>query len=481
VSRLYRSALYLEIEAIPEFAECAAGGERVQAPGGASTLAALRGADHLDYAEVMATKRPVLERLHRHFATRHRDRHTPRGRAYADYLAREGEPLDDFAAFSALAESFSRQNPDRRDWHRWPAAYRSPRSAAVSGFRRENPEALDFHRWVQFELDRQLGEAARRARERRLSVGLYTDLALGSDSRGSDAWAFPGLFAENASAGAPPDEFSAQGQDWAFPPLDPHRLRRGSYDYWIRLLRAAFAHAGALRIDHAMGLARLYWIPKGRPATEGAYIRYPEADLLGILALESHRHGALVIGEDLGTVPRGLVARLARRGILSSRVLYFERAGGSFRSSRSYSNRALVSANTHDLVPLAGFLSGRDLEMRRRVGQLESDGDLREAMRERDLSSQALFRRLEVEGVLQRGTRPPSAAQFAVAVAAFLSRTPAPLVAIALDDLGGEEEPVNLPGVGPDRHPSWTRRMKLELEALASSPEARAGLRAARR
>jgi len=481
VSRLFRSPLYLELEVIPELAECKSAGERVEPPGGAAELAALRGATQLDYARVMAAKRPVLQQLHRRFAARHRERPTERGRAYADYLAREGEPLDDFASFLALAEHFSRLDPTGRDWHRWPSAYRSPGSPAVARFRAENPEAIDFHRWVQFELDRQLGQAARSASEQQLAVGLYADLALGSAGSGSDAWSFPGLFAEGASVGAPPDEFATHGQDWAFPPLDPQRLRRQAYGYWIRLLRAAFAHTGALRIDHAMGLSRLYWIPTGRPATEGAYVRYPETDLLGILALESRRHGALVIAEDLGTVPRGLPSRLARRGVLSSRVLYFERENGSFRASRRYSPRALASANTHDLVPLAGFLSGRDLELRRRVGQIDSDRALEEARSERERELRALLRRLEAEGLLEPGAPRPAPAKFAAAVSAFLGRTPAPLVALSLDDLGGEEEPVNLPDVGPEHHPSWTRRMQLELEALAASPEARATLRAARR
>jgi 4-alpha-glucanotransferase len=227
-----------------------------------------------------------------------------------------------------------------------------------------------------------------------------------------------------------------------------------------------------------MGLARLYWIPAGRPAREGAYVRYPAEDLLGILALESRRAGALVVAEDLGTVPRAFAARLARRAILSSRVLYFERRGGAFRPARSYSRRAIVTANTHDLVPLAGFASGRDLELRRRAGAIASDAALAAARRERAATARALARRLAAEGCLAPGADLPSGPALCAAIVSFLCRTPAPLVGITLDDLAGETDPVNLPGVGPDRHPSWTRRMTLPVERLGSDAGVRAELAA---
>jgi 4-alpha-glucanotransferase len=311
-----------------------------------------------------------------------------------------------------------------------------------------------------------------------MPIGVYGDLAIGSSAGGSDTWAFPDLFADGANVGAPPDEFATSGQDWGLPPIDPHRLRAQAYGYWIRVLRSAFAHVGAIRIDHIMGLFRLYWIPEGLPATEGAYVRYPGRDLMGILALESQRSGALVIGEDLGTVPRGLAARLARRGILSSRVLYFERRGTSFRPSKRYSARALATANTHDLAPLAGFLSGRDLRLRREAGQIATDEALDAQLRVRDRDRDALCRRLAVEGLLPSGPAPPHPDRFAAAVTAFLCRTPAPLVGLSLDDLVGETEPVNLPGVAGSDHPSWTRRMRVPLQQLSSNPCARASLQA---
>jgi 4-alpha-glucanotransferase len=477
ISRLHRSLLYLEIAAIPELDACPAARERIASPEFAETLEQLRAATRLDYERVAEAKRPVLELLHRTFATQHRDAETPRGREYRRYLERGDRALRDFATFVAL-DAHLGHGFRKRGWPGWPLRYRSPDSPAVQRFRREHAESVDFHRWVQFELDRQLGETAGTARSLGLPIGIYGDLAIGSSSGGSDTWAFPGLFAEGANAGAPPDRFAKAGQDWGFPPIDPHRLRAQSYRYWIRMLRSAFAHAGALRIDHIMGLFRLYWVPAGEAATEGAYVRYPARDLLGILALESQRSGALVIGEDLGTVPRGLASRLARWGILSSRVLYFERRGGSFRPSKRYSRRALVTANTHDLAPLAGFLSGRDLLLRREAGQISSDEELETLQLERARECDALRRRLVSEGLLPSGAAPLDPDQFAAAVTEFLCRTPAPLVGLSLDDLVGEIEPVNLPGVAASHHRSWTRRMQVSLQALSSHPVVRASLQA---
>jgi 4-alpha-glucanotransferase len=477
ISRLYRSLLYLEIDAVPELSSCSAARERVASREYAQTLERLRAASQLDYEQVVAAKREVLELLHGSFATQHRGADTPRGRDYQRYLEQGGRTLRDFASFLALAEHLA-PAPQEPGWRSWPAQYQRPDSAAVHRFREEHSESVDFHSWVQFELDRQLQETAGVVRSLGLPIGIYGDLAIGSSTGGSDTWTFPDLFAEEANVGAPPDEFAPAGQNWGFPPLDPHRLRAQSYRYWIRMLRCAFAHAGALRIDHVMGLFRLYWIPRDHAATEGAYVRYPARDLLGILALESQRSGALVVGEDLGTVPRGLAARLARWGILSSRVLYFERRGGSFRSSKRYSRRSLVTANTHDLAPLAGFVSGRDLLLRRRAEQIASDEELDVLQSRRDRDCAALRRRLVSEGLLPSGASGLDLDQLAPAVTKFLCRAPAPLVGLSLDDLVGETEPVNLPGVDASHHRSWTRRMQVSLDELPRNPLVRTSLRA---
>ncbi len=473
VSRLFYNSAYLDIAAVPEFAECGEACALADSPEYCEALARLRTAKFVDYDAVMALKRPVLGLLHRTFEERHGRSTTERGRAYATFIGRHGPPLEDFATFLALSQHLGTQG--QRDWRAWPADYRDPRSAAVRQFRRSHRAEIDLQMWIQFELDRQLGAAA--ASARRLPIGLYGDLAIGSAADGSDAWAFPGLFLSGAHVGSPPDDYSIVGQDWGLPPVDPRRLREDHYRYWILLLRSSLRHMGALRIDHVMGLFRQYWVPAGRPATEGAYVRYPANDLLGILALESQRHRALIIGEDLGTVPHALPSVLARWGILSSRVLYFQKdRRGRFRPSRTYSKRALVTANTHDQPPLAGYWAGRDIEQRREAGELASEEQLAAARAARAQERRALIARLAAERCLDSRRAPDSHSELCAAVHAFLSRTPAPLVGIRLDDLSGETESVNLPGIGMDRHQNWSRRLDHSLEQLQDDPEVRRAL-----
>ena len=471
-SRIWQNVLYIDVESVPELADCAPARARIAS----APIAKLRAAPSLDYEAVLDAKLSVLRELHACFARRERVRESERGRAFAEFCSQGGQALQDFARFEALHAELGEP-----DWRRWPERYRDPRSAAVNAFAAEHADELELHAWLQFELAAQLERAARAGRDAGLALGLVKDLAIGSAADSADAWSNPGLFAHGASLGAPPDAYAADGQDWGLPPLVPDRLRDQGYTYLRHVLKAAFRSAGALRVDHVMGLARLFWIPAGRPGSEGAYVRQPQDELLGILALESRRARALVIGEDLGTVPRELGPELASFGILSTRVLCFERNGPRFRASRNYPARALVLATTHDLPPLAGYLAGRDLELRLALGGDPSDAALAGAKRERAKARDALVATLQDEGDLPGAAQPVDDATLGSAVNAFLARTPARLTAISLDDLVGETEPLNLPGVSVQRHRSWSRRMQRTLEDIAADPRIRAELaRAAR-
>jgi 4-alpha-glucanotransferase len=480
VSRLFRNVLYLDVEAVPELAECAEAREMLASTAVQRELQVLRASERVEYERVMALKRPLLELLHRTFVREHAAGGDARGNAYARYLERQGEALIAFATFLALDAHFGARAAAAgtgaatrdSDWHDWPAPYRDPRSREVAAFRESHRAEVDFHCWLQFELDRQLGAAAAAGERAGLAVGLYQDLAIGTSGDGSDSWAFPGLFVRGASIGAPPDDLAPQGQNWALPPVDPRRLRRDGYRYWTLLLRTALGHAGAVRIDHVMGLFRQFWIPEGRPGSAGAYVRFPAGDLLGILALESGRHRALVVGEDLGTVPPEVPRALRRWNILSSRVLYFERTRrGGFRRAASFEPLALATANTHDLVPLAGFWAGRDIALRRALGLIASDEAAEVAYAERARTRSALLRRLVADRALPAGgAGGRDVALLPGAVHAFLCKTPAVLVGLSLDDLVGETDPVNLPGVEPAVYPSWTRRLRVPLEALPDDP-----------
>jgi 4-alpha-glucanotransferase len=474
-SRIWRNVLYLDVEAVPEWRGCEAARAHAAKPAFAAELARLRGAGAIDHAAVLDAKLPVLRLLFACFQAARRERPAnPRASAFAAFVAREGALLRDFATWEALADHFAaRPGAPATDWRRWPEPFRSPGSPAVAAFCAAHADEVELRAWLQFELLEQLGRAAAAGRDAGLAIGLYQDLAVGSAADSADTWMAPALFAQGVSVGAPPDDYAPDGQDWGFPPLDPHRSRADGHRFFAALLRAGFAHAGALRIDHAMGLLRLFWIPTGRPGGEGTYVRYPVDELLGVLALESRRAGALAIAEDLGTVPDEFRPLLRDWGVLSSAVLYFERDGAVPRPSQRVSAHALATVQTHDLAPLAGFLDGTDLRLRRAVGQLADDAALAAAQAERAAEVAAWIARLREEGLLApEGT--PDAAAIAVALHAFLARTPAPLVGVALDDLGGEREPVNVPGVPVERHRSWSRRMRLPLDEIAADPLARA-------
>jgi 4-alpha-glucanotransferase len=478
ISRVFRNVLYLDVEAVPELVDSEEARVLLASPVMRERLEALRAASHVDYAGVMSAKREVLEALHRAF--RARPAGDGRRSAYDAWAAAQGDALERFATFQALDEHFRPQGCGW--WPEWPADVRDPRGPGVAVFRAAHAERVDFHRWCQFELDRQLGAAAAHARALGLPVGLYEDLAIGASPAGSDVWSEPDLFLRDVSVGAPPDPLGPEGQNWGLPAVDPRRLRARGYDFWAALVRNALRHAGALRIDHVLGLFRQFWIPTGMSGAEGAYVRFPSHDLLGVLALESVRANALVVGEDLGTVPEDVPPALARWGVLSSKVLVFEReSDGGFRPPRVYPRMALATANTHDLAPLAGWWTGRDLARRRDVGLLPSDEAAAGAAAERARERAALLRLLVDEALLPPEVLDADApavdeARLRGAVHALLRRTPSWLVGLSLEDLVGEAEPVNVPGVGTDRFPAWQRRLSVSIEGLIDDPRVRRAL-----
>lgn len=474
LSRLFRNPLYLDVEAVPEWRDTPA--VRRLAERGARERERLDAAPRIDHERVAARQRRLLEGLHRSFRERHAHSDGPRGRSYARFVRAGGDALRDFATFCALDDHFAARGGGR-DWRDWPAAYRAPGSHEVARYRARHAREVDLQLFLQFELDRQLSRVAAAARRAGLALGLYCDLALGSAPSGFDTWAFADRFVDGVSIGAPPDAYAQAGQDWGLPPLHPRRLLDRDAAFWRLLLRANLARVGALRIDHVLGLLRQFWIPRGASARSGAYVRFPAVALLAVLADESRRAGAAVVGEDLGTVPRGLPPLLERFGVLSSRVLLFERDRGGFRAARRYPRRALATAGTHDLPPLAAWWDGDDLALRAELGLLPPRG-LARAREERAAERRALVWRLRAEGTL-RGASEPSFAALRAAVHGFLCRTPSALAGLSLDDLAGERVPVNVPGVPQSQHPSWTRRMQRSLGEIARDGDVERELAAA--
>ena len=466
VSRLWRNPVYIDVDRVPELI-IGRSADRLRTPEIEAALAPLRESSRVEYEQAWAMKSLALDRLFDAFLDL-RSRHAthPRVLAFNEFVERGARWLDDYATWMAIAESRHEWN-----WKTWPAELQDCRSEAVKRFASAHSRRVDFHKWAQFELDRQLGEVAAGCKENGMEVGLYQDLAVGSSGTGSDAWAHRQLFRDGASIGAPPDPYSDFGQNWGMPPIDPRALQRDRYRYFIQLVRSGFRHAGALRMDHVMGLFRLFWIPEGATGREGAYVKYPAEDLLGILALESQRHNALVVGEDLGVVPPEVPPAMEKWGMLSSKVLYFEREdGGGFKPQSSYPELSLASVNTHDMPTIAGFWAGRDIQLRQSLGLVDDAGSAG-VTAARDQEKRKLLDRLREDAALPLHEHPSlgtdGVAHVKRGLHEFLCNSRSALVALSLDDLGDETEPINVPGVGMDKYPCWSRKMHRTIPEIA--------------
>lgn len=477
-SRRHLNVLYLDVEAIPDFRACEPARRLVRSPEFQARLARLRAATLVDYAGVAAAKFEVLALLYASFRERHLAADGAgavdgRGADFLSFVAQGGEALQRHALFECLQDRFHAADPGVWGWPVWPEGFRDPDGPEVAAFAAANGERLRYHQYLQWQAALQLEHAARHAQALGMGVGLYLDLAVSVDRGGSDAWSAQGCFAA-AAIGAPPDDFSLNGQDWGLPPPRPQRLRAARYRLFIETLRANMRAAGALRIDHVMGLMRLFWIPAGQTAREGTYVHYPLQELLAIVALESQRNSCLVIGEDLGTVADEMRAALTRAGVLSYRLLYFEReAGGGFKAPADHPAAALVAVGTHDLAPLAGWWRGHDLQLRQRLGLFPEPALLEQQLLERARDRVRLLLAVHQAGLLGAEEMAAAAGSDALparaveAIHAFLAQAPSAVMMVQLEDVLGQLEQANLPGT-TESHPNWRRKLPLELEALAS-------------
>lgn len=481
-NRAFLNVFYLDVTAVPDLAQCARAREQIADPAFQRRLAAARGGDLVDYPEVAALKLPVLETLYRSFRSLHLEAPEPtaRGRDFRAFQLEMGEALHRHAVFQALHEHLFRDQQGPWNWREWPEPYQRPDSPEVLAFAARNADRVEFHQYLEWLADRQLAAAAAEARAAGLTIGFYRDLAVANNPGGSAAWAFPDVVLPGASVGAPPDLFNMRGQNWGLSPLSPLGLRETAYAIFIQGVRANMRHAGAVRIDHAMALRHLFWIPDGDPRT-GAYVAYPERDLVRILALESHRNRCLVIGEDLGTVPEGFRPAMQAANVLSCQVLYFERdEQGEFLAPEAYRDKALVSVSTHDLPTLKGFWTGRDQDLRRDLNLYPDEAAYREDVATRRQDRARLVAALRRAGLIERDIPVPAEdapkdmpAELIPAVHCFLARTPGYLLMVQLEDALGEREQPNLPGT-IDQHPNWRRKVPLGLEALGQAPDVRA-------
>jgi len=421
-SRRYRNPLYLRIEDVP-------GAERIEADLRrlAASAQALNEERKVDRDRVYQLKLDALSKLWECF----------RGDAEFDAFQRDaGRSLDQFAIFNVLVERHG------GDWRQWPSEYRRPEARDVERFAQEHGDRLRFHKWLQWLLDRQLKHAAE-------PVALMQDLPVGFSPQGADAWVWQDLLALDMTIGAPPDLYNKIGQDWGLPPFIPHKLRTAAYEPFIQTVRAAMRHSGGLRIDHVMGLFRLWWVPRGSTPKEGAYVRYQADELLGIIALESQRASAVVVGEDLGTVEKGVREQMAELDMLSYRLLWFED-----EAPTEYPEKALAAITTHDLPTLAGIWTGVDLELQRRSG-LDPDRAAAEKFRQKVVQTSGVDPRADLETAvihtLEQLAAAPSVIVMAMMEAACL--TP--------------ERP-NMPGA-EGKYPNWSLGLPRLLEEIETA------------
>lgn len=462
-SRRFVNPMYLRVEAIPEFAYVRQRGRIRKARAEVQARASKR--DLIDRDAAWKTKRAALETV---YAV---PRSAGRELAYAAFRSREGANLDDFGTWCALAEEYG------NDWHQWPEDLQHPANQAVADFAAAHADTIDFHRWLQWQLDDQLTAAQATAVQAGMDLGVMHDLAVGVDPNGADAWALQDVLALGVTGGAPPDEFNQLGQDWSQPPWRPDQLVEQAYAPFRALVNAVLRHAGGVRIDHIIGLFRLWWIPKGSAPTEGTYVRYDHEAMIGIVALEAHRAGAVVVGEDLGTVEPWVRDYLHERGLFGTSILWFEADrdgdGGPLPAER-WREYCLSSVTTHDLPPTAGYLAGEHVRLREKLGLLTRPAS--EELAADQEQQAAWLAELRRVGLLGDDV---SVDEVVLALYRYLGRTPSKLLALSLADAVGDLRTQNQPGT-TDEYPNWRvplsgpRGKKLLLEHVFTDARAAA-------
>ena len=452
-NRRFLNPLYLAVEWIEGF-----GADMADA----AAIARLRQTELVDYPGVAAVKLGALRALWQ--ALGEPD-------ASAGFRRRGGAELDRHALFEAVSAHMV-ANGQGAGWTGWPAAWQDPQGEQVASFARDHGAEIAFHRWLQDQADRQLDQASQACKAAGMGIGLYLDIAVGEAGDGSGSWGNPDVLAD-VRIGAPPDYFNEQGQDWGLAPLSPAAMAASGAAPFGALMAGAMARAGAVRIDHAMGLWQLFLIPRDAGPRAGAYARYPLDDMLRVLARASRDNSAFVIGEDLGNVPPGFREVMEDANILSYRILFFERdEKGGFLPPADYPAKALACLSTHDLPTFLGWWAGQDIALRRQFGLIgpETARDQAEA---RPHERRALVRALTVEGLLDADPpttdSPKAPLDLVVAAHRFVARSPSRLMAVRLEDLAGDDRPVNLPSTS-DEYPNWRPRLRDSIETIARSP-----------
>lgn len=503
ISRLYKNFIYLDIENIPEVSESNDAQTIIKSVSFKKERNKLKKRKFIDYEQIALLKEEILRHAFHLFYERHYTQDTPRGKDFKKYITEEGTALESFATYMALSDQFGVRSSKFKNppsppfskggkwgsidsslithhssllsWQEWPEEYHNLSSIKVQTFKNTNKKEILFYKYIQWLIDRQLKEVAEEARNLGMVVGLYHDLAVGSVGGGSDVWSYQYVIAGGADVGAPPDDFSPNGQNWGFPPLIPERLKDTGYELFIQTIRKNMRYGGALRIDHALGLFRLFWIPSGMLPEEGAYVRYQSEDLLRIIALESVRNRTIVIAEDLGTIGEDVRETLRRFQMLSYRLFYFERnyPDLSFLPPDKYPAMALCAVTTHDLPTLSGYWVKQDIKIRKRLGLYPDKKLWQQQMRERERDRALIISALMSQGIIpdnypsELKMIPRMTQELCQVIYQYLARTPCKLLLVSLDDIIGTMNQQNMPGT-VDSYPNWVQKTPLTLEEMVS-------------
>ncbi len=465
VTRRFANPMYLHIEDIPEFARLTpAVQDRVERL--AAELRRLNDTDDLiDRDAVWAAKRVALQAIH--LAGMADDRRAQ----YDAFLAQQGSGLTDFATWSAISDT---HGPIPGDW---PAELAHPALPGVAAFREEHADNVDFHCWMQWLIDEQLAVTQNAAKASGMAIGVMHDLAVGVHPEGADAWALQDVLAPGVGVGAPPDMYNQMGQNWSQPPWRPDALAEAAFLPYRDMLRTVLNHAGGLRIDHVLGLFRLWWVPDGLPAYAGTFVRFDFDAMLSILMLEAHRAGAIVVGEDLGTVEPWVQEVLADRGILGTSILWFEAVEGAIKDPYDWRGEVLASVTVHDLPPTAGYLRDEHVRIRSELGLLTTSADVERAnaAREREAWADVLVRHAWLDPYADLESD-EGKEDFVVALHRACAASPARLIGVSLPDVIGDRRAQNQPGTDQE-YPNWRVPMADEngvpvlLEDLLDRPD----------
>ena len=474
-TRCFINTLYIDVTKVDNFELCALAQSKMCDPKFSQRINNVRNSHFVDYPEVAALKKEIMELLFEDFLLNRETRYLEMADDFEQFKESRGGDLVNFATFDALYEFFHKQDEHVYGWNDWPVTFQDPKSDEVKQFQTKYADRIEYYCYLQWVAHKQLSAASQCAKDQNMPIGLYLDLAVGCDGSGVDVWSDQDLYVTGASIGAPPDGMNPLGQNWGLTPVNPIEMQKKGYQPLVKALRNSMQYAGALRIDHILGLMRQYWVAPGMEADEGVYISFPFEDILRIIALESRRNNCIVIGEDLGNVPEGFSETIQNAGLLSFKVMFFERwwETGLFKRPDTYPSQSVVTMATHDTATLAGWWEGRDLQWREELNLYPSEEAGHADRNGRDDERHNLIAALNDLGVIDMLKAPqqnPAVmnTELTISVQKYLAASNSHVQLISLEDALELPEQVNIPGT-IDQHPNWLQKLPVLVEDLWKS------------